>query len=51
MTLAEQVALVTGSGTGIGRAVVQDLVEQGPWVVLAGRRMEKLQKTVVSFGD
>ncbi len=51
MTLAEQVALVTGAGTGIDRAVVQALVEQGARVVLAGRRMEKLQKTVVSFGD
>ena len=40
------VALVTGAGTGIGRAVCQALFNAGYAVVLAGRRLEPLQETV-----
>lgn len=50
MTLREQTALVTGAGTGIGRAVVQALVERGAYVALVGRRMEKLEETVTLLG-
>lgn len=38
-------AIVTGAGTGIGRAVSQALHDAGYAVALAGRRAEKLQET------
>ncbi len=41
-----KVALVTGAGSGIGRAVCQHLLNDGYAVVLAGRRIEALQETV-----
>jgi len=40
-----KVALVTGAGTGIGRAVSLALQENGWAVVLAGRRAAELEKT------
>jgi NAD(P)-dependent dehydrogenase (short-subunit alcohol dehydrogenase family) len=41
-TLAGKVAVVTGGGTGIGRAAAQRLVESDAQVLLAGRRPEPL---------
>ena len=43
--LAGKIALVTGAGSGIGRAVSLALHENGWSVVLAGRRVEELEKT------
>jgi NAD(P)-dependent dehydrogenase (short-subunit alcohol dehydrogenase family) len=41
-----RVAIVTGAGTGIGRAVAIGLLDEGYAVVLAGRRAAQLQQTV-----
>jgi NAD(P)-dependent dehydrogenase (short-subunit alcohol dehydrogenase family) len=40
-----KIALVTGAGTGIGRAVALALANAGYAVVLAGRRIEALEET------
>jgi len=39
----QKIALVTGAGTGVGRAVSLALLREGYAVVLAGRRQEKLE--------
>ncbi len=45
-----KVALVTGAGTGIGKAVALALMAAGYSVVLAGRRLEPLQQVVREAG-
>jgi NAD(P)-dependent dehydrogenase (short-subunit alcohol dehydrogenase family) len=45
-----KVALVTGAGSGIGRAVALGLLGEGYAVVLAGRRAERLQETLRDAG-
>ena len=41
----QKVAVVTGAGTGIGKAVALALMREGYAAVLAGRRKEKLDET------
>src|SRR5688572_23869915 len=40
-----KVAIVTGAGSGIGRAVALGMVAEGYLIVLAGRRSDALEKT------
>ena len=42
---ANKIAIVTGAGTGVGRAASLALMKAGFTVVLAGRRLEMLQET------
>src|SRR5215813_18268 len=43
--MANKVAMVTGAGTGVGKAVALALVRENYAVVLAGRRKDKLDET------
>jgi len=46
--MAEKVAVITGGGSGIGRAVALGLAGSGYSVVVAGRRKEPIDETVRS---
>jgi len=48
MASHDKVAIVTGAGTGIGRAVALALLNDGYRVALAGRRKELLEQTVAA---
>ena len=51
MTTHSKVAMVTGAGTGIGKAVTLALLRDGYRVALAGRRREPLERTAAESGD
>jgi 3-oxoacyl-[acyl-carrier protein] reductase len=44
-SLKDNVAIITGGGTGIGRGIALALAEQGAKIVICGRRKEWLEQT------
>ena len=50
MSSQGKIAIVTGAGSGIGKAVALALLKDGYSVALAGRRVEMLEKTAVEGG-
>ncbi len=47
----EKIVIVTGAGSGIGRATTLALLREGYAVVLAGRRLDALEQTVAQAGS
>ena len=50
MTSIDKVAIVTGAGSGIGKAVALALLRAGYRVTLAGRRLEALESVAIEAG-
>src|SRR6266513_395030 len=50
MATHDKIAIVTGAGTGIGKAVALALLREGYRIALAGRRKEPLEQVVVEAG-
>jgi 3-oxoacyl-[acyl-carrier protein] reductase len=51
MSVAGKTAIVTGAGTGIGRATAQLLAARGARVVVAGLQPERLRETVAAITE
>ncbi|MBC7940142.1 MAG: SDR family oxidoreductase [Chitinophagaceae bacterium] len=47
----DRIALVTGAGSGIGRATASALVANGWRVVYSGRRLDALRESIAQAGD
>lgn len=48
--LEDKAVVVTGAGSGIGRALARGFLDSGARVVAAGRRAEPLTETITGFG-
>ena len=48
--LDNKVSIITGGGTGIGRATAELFMDEGSNVIIVGRREETLRKTAIDLG-
>ena len=51
MSLSGQVALVTGGGTGIGKAIAQAMHKEGAKIIIVGRKGEILKEAQAELGS
>ena len=48
-SFAQKVVLVTGGGSGMGRAIVQAFLDNNATVAVVGRRLDALQDTLAPY--
>ena len=51
MSLSGQIALVTGGGTGIGKAIAQAMHAEGAKIIIVGRKEEVLKEAQAELGS
>src|ERR671931_2437632 len=51
LTFDKKVVLVTGSGTGIGKAIAKKFAKNGASIIILGRRSEPLENTATELKE